>query len=207
LGDTLSPGQNIGRIFAVDIAEIRLPLTDTDMSRLGLGIGFIASNAQPGPKAELSAVVAGVPHTWHGRITRTSSSYDPTTRVLFGYVQVDDPYGTGADNGVPLAAGLFVSVKVAGRQVENSIIVPRTALRGTDTVYIANDDNTLSLRTVKVASSTREMVVITDGLLSGERVITSPIRGVAEGMKIEIADFQDDGEPDSGEPDTGENRP
>jgi len=194
MGDTLSPGQNIGRIFAVDIAEIRLPLTDTDMSRLGLGIGFVASTSQPGPKAEISAVVAGVPHIWHGRITRTSSSYDPTTRVLFGYVQVDDPYGKGADQGVPLASGLFVSVKIAGRDIADSIVVPRTALRGTDTVYIANSDNTLSLRTVNVASSTRDMVVIIDGLSSGERVITSPIRGVAEGMKIEIADFQDDGE-------------
>ena len=207
-GDTLSPGQNIGRIFAVDVAEIRLPLTDTDMSRLGLGIGFIASKSQPGPKAELSAVVAGVPRIWHGRITRTSSCYDPTTRVLFGYVQVDDPYGKGADNGVPLAAGLFVSVKIAGRQVENSIVVPRTALRGTDIVYIANSDNTLSLRTVNVASSTREMVVITDGLSSGERVITSPIRGVAEGMKIEIANFHDTSEgTEAGEPNDREMGP
>jgi len=178
------------------------------MSRLGLGIGFIASKSQPGPKAELSAVVAGVPRIWHGRITRTSSSYDPTTRVLFGYVQVDDPYGKGADNGVPLAAGLFVSVKIAGRQVENSIVVPRTALRGTDIVYIANSDNTLSLRTVNVASSTREMVVITDGLSSGERVITSPIRGVAEGMKIEIANFHDTSEgTEAGEPNDREMGP
>jgi len=208
MGDTIAPGQNIGRIFAVDIAEVKLPLTDIDMSRLGLGIGFVASKSQPGPEAVLSAVVAGVPHTWHGRITRTSSSYDPATRVLFGYVQVDDPYGKGADRGVPLAAGLFVSVKIAGREIANSIVVPRTALRGTDTVYIANTDNTLSLRTVMVASSTREMVVINGGLSAGERVITSPIRGVAEGMKIEIADFQDDEQKsEDGEPKDGENGP
>ncbi len=199
MGDTIAPGQNIGRIFAVDIAEVKLPLTDMDMSKLGLGIGFVATGSRPGPKAVLSAVVAGVPHTWHGRITRTSSGYDPATRVLFGYVQIDDPYGKGADNGVPLAAGLFVNVKIAGREVVDSIVVPRTALRGTDTVYIANADSTLSLRTVKVASSTRDMVVITGGLSAGERVIVSPIRGVAEGMKIETADFQDDGQaPDSG---------
>ncbi|MCF6275477.1 MAG: efflux RND transporter periplasmic adaptor subunit, partial [Robiginitomaculum sp.] len=59
------------------------------------------------------------------------------------------------------------------------------------TVYIANDDKTLSLRTVTVASSSRDMVVISAGLSSGEQVITSPIRGVAEGMKIELADFSE----------------
>lgn len=191
-GDTISAGQTIGRVYGVAIAEVKLPLTDTDMARLGLGIGFFATNTQPGPDVKLSAVVAGEPHTWRGRITRISSSYDTATRVLFAYAEVADPYGTGSDNGVPLASGLFVNVEIAGREVVNSIIVPRTALRGSDTVYIANDDKTLSLRTVKVASSSREMVVISAGLTAGEMVITSPIKGVAEGMKIERADFSDD---------------
>jgi len=191
LGDTISAGQTIGRVYGIDIAEVKLPLTDTDMARLGLGIGFTASKTNPGPAVALSAVVAGEPHTWQGRITRVSSSYDPATRVLFGYVQVDDPYGKGADNGVPLASGLFVNVKIDGRDVIDSIIVPRAALRGKDTVYIANADKTLSMRTVKVASSSRKMVVLSSGLEAGERVITSPIRGVAEGMKIELAEFKD----------------
>lgn len=192
LGDTINPGQNIGRVYGVAIAEVKLPLTDMDMARLGLGIGFISTKSQPGPDVNLSAIVAGELHTWQGHIARISSSYDSATRVLFAYAEVADPYGKGADNGVPLASGLFVNVKIDGREVVNSIVVPRTALRGSDTVYIANKDKTLSLRTVIVASSSREMVVISSGLTSGERVITSPIRGVADGMKIELADFTED---------------
>jgi len=192
LGDTISAGQNIGRVYGVAIAEVKLPLTDVDMARLGLGIGFISTTAEPGPEVALSAVVAGEAHTWQGRVTRISSGYDTTTRVLFAYAEVADPYGKGSDDGVPLASGLFVNVKIAGREVVNSIIVPRTALRGSDTVYIANKDKTLSLRTVKVASSSKDMVVISSGLTSGEQVITSPIRGVADGMKIELADFTDE---------------
>ncbi len=189
LGDTISAGQNIARVYGVAIAEVKLPLTDIDMARLGLGIGFISTKTKPGPDVELSAIVAGQPHTWQGHIARISSSYDTATRVLFAYAEVADPYGKGADGGVPLASGLFVNVKIDGREVVNSIVVPRTALRGSDTIYIANKDKTLSIRTVKVASSTKDMVVITTGLSSGEKVITSPIRGVADGMKIELADF------------------
>jgi len=196
-GDTINAGQTIGRVYGVDIAEVKLPLTDTDMARLGLGIGFISTKSQPGPEVELSAIVAGEPHTWQGHITRISSSYDSATRVLFGYAEVTDPYGKGSDGGVPLASGLFVNVKIDGREVVNSIVVPRTALRGSDTVYIANKDKTLSLRTVKVASSSKDMVVIISGMSSGERVITSPIRGVADGMKIELADFTDDANSES----------
>jgi len=106
---------------------------------------------------------------------------------LFGYAEVKDPYGKGASNGTPLASGLFVTAKIAGRDVESSIVVPRNALRGTDKVFIANDNGTLSIRNVTVASSERDRVVVVTGLSAGEQVITSPVRSVAEGMKVEIA--------------------
>ena len=190
LGDTINAGQTIGRVYGVEVMEVKLPLTDNDLAHLGLGIGFRANTHNLGPAADLSAVIAGQTHHWQGRITRTSASYDPQTRVLFAYAEVKDPYGKGADKGVPLASGLFVNASIAGREIKNSVVVPRAALRGTDTVYIANADKTLSLRKVKVASSSRDIAVITSGLATGEQVITSPIRGVADGMKIELADFE-----------------
>lgn len=186
-GAFIGAGQQLGRIYAVDIMDVKLPLTDADLAKLGLGIGFKESNTQPGPTVIFSANIAGEPQEWTGRIARTDSGYDVSTRMLFAYAQLDDPYGKGASNGTPMASGLFVSAKIAGRSVSNSVIVPRNALRGTDTVFVANDDNTLSIRPVRVASSEREQVVIVGGLSSGETVITSPVRSVAEGMRIEIA--------------------
>ncbi|PHR91784.1 MAG: efflux transporter periplasmic adaptor subunit [Robiginitomaculum sp.] len=187
IGEYITPGQKLGRIYAVDIADVKLALTDADLAKLGLGIGFRATNAHPGPGVEFSATVAGVAHTWLGRIARTDSAYDPSTRILYAYAELNDPYGAGADNGTPMASGLFVSARIKGRTTEHSIIVPRNALRGTDKIYIANADNTLSIRTVKIASSDRYQVVVTSGLSGGETVIISPVRGVAEGMRIEVA--------------------
>ena len=174
--------------------EIALPLTDSELGQLGLQVGFRQSEENPGQAVTLTALVAGEPRTWRGGITRTDSGYDRETRVLFAYAEVDDPYGAGADNGAPLAAGLFVSVEIEGREFENSVVVPRTALRGDNQVFVARADNTLEIRTVTVAQTDRNRAVLIGGLEEGESVVTSPVRGAAEGMVIAIAGAPEDGE-------------
>jgi RND family efflux transporter MFP subunit len=188
IGAYVAPGTRLGEIYASDVVEVPIALTDSDLANLGLGIGFVETPARRGPTAELSAVVGGVPHTWTGRITRTDSGFDPDTRVLFAYIEVRDPYGRNADNGTPLATGLFVTAEIDGRVLDDSIVLPRTALRGKDSVYVARTDDTLEVRPVEVAFSERERVVITGGLAAGERVITSPVRAAADGMKIKPVD-------------------
>jgi multidrug efflux pump subunit AcrA (membrane-fusion protein) len=114
--------------------------------------------------------------------------FDPETRVLFAYAEVKDPFGKGASGGIPLAPGLFVNAAIEGEALDGTVIIPRSALRGKDKVYAALPEGTLTIKTVTVASSDRDRAVITGGLEPGTQVITSPIRGVAEGMKIEIVD-------------------
>lgn len=184
IGAYITPGMSLGTIYATDIVDIPVPLTDKDLGALGLGIGFVETADVRGPPAMLTATIADELHSWTGRITRTDSGFDPATRVLFAYVTVEDPYGANSDNGTPLATGLFVSVEMEGRELIEGVTVPRTALRGADKVYIARADDTLEIRPVKVASSNRDHVVTIEGLSAGERVITSPVRGVADGMKI-----------------------
>lgn len=187
VGEYVTPGDDLGEIFATDIMQVALPLTDSELGQLGLPIGFSETENDPGPAATLTALVAGQRRIWRGRVVRTDSGYDRETRVVFAYVEVADPYGAGADHGAPLAAGLFVSAAIEGRQIEEGVIIPRTALRGEDQVYIARDDDTLEIRKVVVASSNRREAILVGGVTPGERVITSPVRGVADGIAIAVA--------------------
>ncbi|MEO0465546.1 MAG: efflux RND transporter periplasmic adaptor subunit [Pseudomonadota bacterium] len=183
-GAYITPGAPLGEIFASDIVEIPVALTDRDLASLGLGIGFVATREVPGPTVTLTALVADRQHTWTGRVTRTDSSIDTETRVLFAYVEVEDPYGAASDNGVPLAVGLFVTAEIQGLTLPDSVVVPRTALRGDDRVFVAGEDDTLEIRPVTVVSSNRQRAVLSSGLLPGEKVITSPVRDAGNGMKI-----------------------
>lgn len=187
VGEFISPGSALGRIFASSIMEVRLPLTDNELAQLDMKIGFQESETNLGPVVELSAIVAGKLNQWQGRIVRTDSQFDAQTRVLFAYVAVEDPYGAGADDGVPLAAGLFVNADIKGRALGDAVLVPRAAVRGDGQVFIARDDNTLEIRSVTVAQSGPTGAILSAGLAAGERVITSPVRSPATGMSIAVA--------------------
>ena len=189
-GEFVNAGTRLGEIYATNIMDVRLPMTNEELRRAGLTLGFEASafgvgGNTPGIPVTLSADVAGTYSEWQGRIVRTDSRFDSQTRVLFAYAEVRDPFGSGASNGTPLAPGLFVNAAVEGQKLESVIVIPRTALRGKDKVYLANED-TLSIKTVTVMSSNRDEAILDGGIEIGDTVITSPIRGVADGMKIAV---------------------
>jgi len=183
-GEFVNSGTKLGEVYSTAVMDVRLPLTNDDLRRAGLTLGYSAAANGGGIPVTLSANVAGTYANWEGRIVRTDSRFDKDTRVLYSYVEVKDPFGKAAKDGVPLAPGLFVDAAIAGRTLEDIVTVPRSALRGE--VYIANSDDTLSIRQVSVLSSDRSQAVIQSGLSAGEIVITSPIRGVADGMKINV---------------------
>ncbi len=184
-GEFVTVGTKLGEIYATNVMDVRLPMTNEDLRRAGLTLGFEATGKTTGIPVTLSADVAGRYSEWQGRIVRTDSRFDNKTRVLYAYAEVRDPFGSGASNGVPLAPGLFVNAAVEGQKLENIIVIPRTALRGDDKVYVANDE-ALSIKTVNVMSSDRHEAVLDGGIEIGDAVIISPIRGVADGMKIAV---------------------
>lgn len=199
LGQFISPGARLGRVFATDTVEVTLPLSDGEMTLLNMPLAFQASEANPGPQVTLSAEIGGRERIWPGEIVRTDSVVDPQTRTLSAIVQVDDPYGAAADAaGAPLAVGLFVSAEITGRSIERAYVLPRSALRGADKIYVAERDGTLSIRQVEVIDSNPDRVVLASGVSEGERVITSPVRGAVEGMAVRA--LGPDGEPLDPEP-------
>lgn len=183
-GQYIGPGGQLGRVFSTDIAEIRLPLTDADLAKLGLPIAFVASEKNAGPKVQLSAIVAGQSRQWVGHIERTDGAIDPTTRQISAIAVVEDPYGAAADNGAPLTIGLFVEAIIEGRPYAQAIVLPRASLYGRDTAFVIERDGRLSKRTVNVITSDRDTITIAGGILPGERVVTSPLRGAGDGDEV-----------------------
>ncbi|MAW78668.1 MAG: efflux transporter periplasmic adaptor subunit [Parvularcula sp.] len=188
VGQYVSPGAQLGRIFSTDVAEIKLPLTDNDLAKLGLPLAFTATEDDPGPTVVMSASVAGKAHQWTGRIARTEGAIDAATRQVVAIAVVDDPYGEGADGDTPLAMGLYVDATITGKPYENAIVLPRAALYGRDTVYTIAEDDTLVERKVEIVSTDRDSITVASGLQDGDRVVTSPLRGASEGDKVNPAD-------------------
>lgn len=183
IGQFVSAGTHLGRVFSTATVEIRLPLTDVQLAELNLPIGFMA-DAFNAPVVQFTAKVGTQEHTWTGRIVRTNASVDSRTRMIFAIAEVEDPYGLGSDGGAPLAVGMFVKAEIASVHSQTALVLPRLALRNADKVYVINDDNRLEIRTVDVLSTSDEFVLVTNGVKPGEKVVTSTIPAAVDGMEV-----------------------
>ncbi len=185
-GGWVAPGSGLGTIYAVDLAEIRLPIADDQLAFLDLPLVYRGDRRRVEPPAViLRAEFAGRTSEWRGTIVRTEGEIDPRSRLVHAVAQVDNPYGRGSDpDRPPLAVGMFVEAKILGRVVEDVAVVPRAALRGTDRVLIVDDDDRLRFRAVDVLRNTQEEVIVRSGLDAGDRVCLSPLSAVTDGMRV-----------------------
>lgn len=184
LGQYVTVGTPLGRAFATDKVELRLPITYDQLAALALPIGFRAEPGE-GLPVTLEAYVAGRDQVWEGELLRLDASIDRETRTLYAIAEVEDPYGANVSaSGMPLAVGLYVTATVRGRELADAVRIPRQALRAGDTVYVINSDNELEIRSVSVSHSSPDFAIIDGGVDPGDRLITSTIRNPIPGMAL-----------------------
>jgi len=185
LGQYLSQGEEIGRLYSTRIAEVRLPLSDEQLRHLDFPFGRAPGVKLPDTPVELTAKVAGEELSWAGRLDRMEGAVDPDNRVWYAVARVDDPYGlNSAVAGSPLAMGLFVEAEITGRMVDGAFRLPRVALRNGDEVLIVDAGNKLRSRQVEVLRTDFETVLIASGLQPGDTVCVSPIEVFVDGLQV-----------------------
>jgi RND family efflux transporter MFP subunit len=190
VGQYVTPGTAVARIYAVDYAEVRLPIPDADLAYLDLPLVYREEGPQEsGPEVILRARFAGRRHEWKGAIVRTEGELDPKSRMVHAVARIKDPYARGEDpDRPPLAVGMFVEAEILGRSVEGVVVLPRSALRGEDRVLVVDGEDRLHYREVTILRADRETVVIRSGLEAGEQVCLSPLEAVVDGMKVRRAE-------------------
>lgn len=186
MGQYVTPGAALGRIYATDVVEVRLPLTDRQIGYLGLP--HSPHLDIPPVEVTLKARFAGEYHQWSGFIYRTEGAIDPRSRVLYAVAEVKDPFGlnTQDKDQAPLSVGLFVEADLKGKTYENVFVLPRQALKEQNQLIIVKDDNTLEFRTVSVLQSNADAAYISAGLQDGERVMSSTLENPVDGMTVQV---------------------
>ncbi len=185
IGQFVTVGTPLATVFSTEVAEVRLPINDEQLAALGLPIGYIAGIGE-GPRVDLHAAVGGIERHWNGELVRVEASVDPSTRMLYAVAEVRDPYGAAAEaaGGMPLAVGLYVNATIEGRRLADTPVLPRSALRAGDTVFVV-DDGHLDIRDVEVIHTDPERAVLAAGVEPGELVVVSPVRDPVDGMAVQ----------------------
>ncbi|NNU16747.1 efflux RND transporter periplasmic adaptor subunit [Parvularcula sp. ZS-1/3] len=174
VGQYVAPGANLGAVFSTDVAEVRLPLTDSDLAKLQLPFAFEAEGTE-GPEVMLTADVAGQMRQWKGYLVRVDAAIDSSTRQISAIAEVIDPYGLGSDEGFPMAFGLFVNAEIDGPDVERATTIPLLALQDDNSVFVIDDEDLLQVRRPIIVAQAGEGVIATGGLEEGELLVISPV--------------------------------
>ena len=193
IGQYVRVGDALATVYAVDVAEIRLPLPDDELAYLDLPLSYRGVEQQVQPLVTLHATFAGEAHAWDGLIVRTESEIDSVSRMVHAIAAVPDPYAPGPNpNRPPLAVGMYVEAEINGSTARDVAVLPRQALRGSDQVLVVTPDDRLSFRRVDVLRTSTESVIVRAGLQAGELVAISPLDTPTDGMRVQLADADPD---------------
>jgi RND family efflux transporter MFP subunit len=175
---TANPGNPLGRIYATDSAEIRLPVTEQEAA-------FLDTQSKRQRIVTLKQRIDQRDVTWEAPLVRIEDNINPTSRLLHVVARIQQPFEVGA-NKHALRRGSFLKAEIEGRTVQDAYALPRFALRGSNTLYVLTEEDTLETRTVEIIKSDAQQVIIRSGLNPGDRVAISPIAYYIEGMPVEI---------------------
>ncbi|MEJ2198416.1 MAG: efflux RND transporter periplasmic adaptor subunit, partial [Desulfuromonadales bacterium] len=170
LGQYLNAGSAVATVVGTDQVEIVVPVTLDDLAWLQVPRN---GGVQKGSEAEIELQSGGRNFRWQGAITRAMGEIDPHNRTAHVVVTVTDPL---AKDGA--------GVRMLGEELADVIAVPRGALRDNDTVWIADSENRLHIRSVDIIRRERDEILVQAGLQAGEQVVLTGLTGAAEGMLL-----------------------
>ncbi|MDG2169813.1 MAG: efflux RND transporter periplasmic adaptor subunit [Opitutales bacterium] len=194
-GQYISPGNNLARIYAVDYAEIRLPLNEKQLAYIDLPELYRGESeaSVDGPNVTLTWSVGNDEHKWLGKIVRAEGALDTQSRQLFVVAQVENPYAKQADGKPPFKVGSFVQATIEGNLLHNVFVIPREQYRKNEYVLIVDEENKLRRREIVVQWGDDDNLVVSSGIKAGERLCTTPMNFPVDGMTVEI--ISEDGIP------------
>jgi multidrug resistance efflux pump len=180
-GQHVNSGQLLGSIYrdaAFDL-EARIPVRDlkwlpADINR---GAGLLADVILTNDEKH---------YVWKGRVVRIKAHMEEKTRTLPVVVEVEETLPTGPDRSFfPLRPGMFVTVKIKGKQISRAFTLPRHVIYPGDVVYTFRE-NRLKIKPVHILRSFKDSVIVDKGLSDGELIIKTTLSSATEDMLVRL---------------------
>ena len=185
VGGGASPA--LAKVYALDVAEIDLSLSRSELALLNFGEGSNGSGRRP----EVRLFDKDGNRTHEGELDRSEGTVDSRTRLTNVVARVEgafaDPFAlTEPDAPAPLSLGEFVEARIFGPNA-NVFVIPRSAFREEESILIIDKENRIEERQVEALKRSRDYIWVTKGLSDGEKVCITPLDVVARGMKVRLA--------------------
>lgn len=185
VGQFVSQGTPIAQIYSSDIAEVRLPLTAQQRQNVSV------SGSQPSP-VKLIARYGNNEYEWDAVLARLEGAIDSSSRQYYFVASLPQAFSDHLDDaGIlqkpGLAVGQFVTAKISGNYIDNSFLIPRSALRQQQKIWVL-DNNRLAYIDVVVIQSNDDTALVQLADMSKAKnsiaVITTSLSLALDGMAI-----------------------
>ena len=177
VGTLVAPGTAAFAIADIHSVKVVFGVPDVTVEKLEMGKSVaITTEALPGQELE-------------GKITRISPFADPKSRVFEVETTIPNPRQE-------LKVGMIASLKLAEGALPSPqhtvTVLPLNAIVRSPkdpqgfAVYVVDDKNVAHLRDVKLGDPLGNRILVTDGLLVGEKVVIQGATLVADGVEVQV---------------------
>ena len=185
IGQYVAVGSALGETFAIDFAEVRLPLTKRDLSMMN---SFSTADKSSHLEVVLRGSIDESIKEWGAKLVRSEGVISEQNRALYVVVQVDDPYGklahTNAQQSYPLLMGTFVTAIIGGKTIDDAFAIPRHALLEGNKVALVDAEQRLHLKVVEPIFGDDQFYYVNSGLENGDELIVGAMGVPIEGMRV-----------------------
>ena len=194
-GSVVQPGAELARIFATDVFEITVSLSDREAALIP---GIWDDNLSSAPAATVSLPYRGNTYAWDGFVHRVEAGIDPDTRTIDVVVRVPEPNRRGRrtnssdtdtlEDPPPLLPGTYAAVEIEGVALTYALI-PRGAFRDNSSVWVVGDGNQLQRIPVELVQDQGARIAVRGpGLNDGARLIVSDLGIATPGLVVRPTD-------------------
>jgi multidrug efflux pump subunit AcrA (membrane-fusion protein) len=190
-GQYVAPGQQALTLADDSKLEIHVPLDSRDARQW---LQFTGSRKDNGTawfngllpvSCSIRWTEAASSYTWLGRLHRIVR-FDRQTRTLTVAVRIDSADATeNGARGLPLVEGMFCSVDIPGKTLNNIYRLPSWAVSYKNTVYKIQDSR-LTTVPVTVARVDGDTAIVSEGLQPEDLVVSTRLADPLENILLEV---------------------
>ena len=181
-GSQVAPGDNLGRLVGSENYWVILNVPVNQLQWLE----FPETEEEKGSLARIKNSSAWQEGAFReGYLDRQVGALDDQTRLARVLIKVPDPLARDKENHdkPELMIGAFVEAEMLGTELNNVVRINRNFLRNNETIWVM-ENGKLSIREVNVILTDSEYAYISEGLKAGEKVVTTNLSTVTEGVEL-----------------------
>lgn len=129
-----------------------------------------------------------------GRVIKMAAGLETQGRMATLLVEADDPLCLKRENRnrPTLIIDSYVRVEIEGKKIESAVRLDRNLIRGGSHVWTMTSDGQLEIKEVEIVFKGPDSVLVSRGILPGDRIIVTDIPAPVPGMPLRTGSEETD---------------